>query len=389
MSDEVLAARLANRWAATVGGLLVVLLLVFTAFGAVVPVLPPLVLDRLHGSRFAVGLAFAASGIAALLGRPYAGRLAQRFGGRVVMAGGCLLAALVGVAYALPVGLSGLIVTRVAMGVAESLVFTAGSVWVVALAPARRRGEIVGYYGLAMWSGWTVGPLVGQALLADSGYGRVWLLAAVGPVVATAVVLALPRPAGTGGAVSDRLVPRSVLLPGTALALSAFGYAALTGFVALHLAARGIGHGAVMLSLFGAAYVTVRLVAGRLPDRVGPRPVVVWCGLAEGLGLLLITVAPAWWVAAVGALVMGGGFTLLYPALALAVIRRSPEQERGAALGAYTSFWDLGLGVAGLVTGAVALVGYGWVFALSAVLAWAAAGLGAWSRRLVEPSGNR
>jgi MFS family permease len=156
----------------------------------------------------------------------------------------------------------------------------------------------------------------------------------------------------------------------------------LTGFVTLHLAARGVANGAMALSLFGAAYVTVRLVAGRLPDRVGPRPVVVWCGLAEALGLLLIAVAPSWWVAATGALVMGGGFTLLYPALALVVLRRTAEHERGAALGAYTSFWDLGLGVAGLVAGGVALLGYSWVFVTATVLALAAAALGTLSHAL-------
>jgi MFS family permease len=116
----------------------------------------------------------------------------------------------------------------------------------------------------------------------------------------------------------------------------------------------------------------VRVLAGRLPDRVGATRVVVVCGAVEAVGLVLLTVAGTWWLAAVGALVMGAGFTLLYPSLALLVIKASPEAERGAALGAYTSFWDLGLGVAGLVTGAVAAAGYPAVFVLAAVSAVAA-----------------
>lgn len=362
------------------GGLLVVLLATFIAFGAVVPVIPPFVLDRLGGGRFAVGLAFAASGLAALLGRPYAGRLAQRWGSRRVMTIGCVLAAVVGGLYAIPAGLAGLVGTRLLMGLAESLVFTAGSLWTVALAPVSRRAQLVGYYGLAMWCGWTLGPLVGIALLGSRGFSAVWVFAALTPLLAAAVVAVLPEERGAGGPVSRRLVPPSVLLPGAALALAAFGYAALTGFVALHLAARGIGHGAAMLSLFGAAYVAVRLVAGRVPDRVGPAPVVISCGLGEALGLLLIATAGSWWQAAIGALVMGAGFTLLYPALALMVIKRSPEAERGAALGAYTSFWDLGIGVSGLAAGAVALLGYPWVFVLATVLAAGSAGMGLFAR---------
>jgi hypothetical protein len=74
---------------------------------------------------------------------------------------------------------------------------------------------------------------------------------------------------------------------------------------------------------------------------------------------------------------MGAGFTLLYPALALLVIDGSAEEERGAALGAYTSFWDLGLGVAGLVAGAAAGLDYAAPFVLAAVAALLCAGTGA------------
>ncbi|HEX6076446.1 MAG TPA: MFS transporter [Micromonosporaceae bacterium] len=359
-------------WVGRFAGLCAVLVVTFTAFGAVVPVLPFLVLEELDGTTFAVGAVFGVSALVALVGRPYAGRAAQRFGSRRVMLVGCLLAGLVGVLYAAPFGLPSLYGTRVLHGVAESIVFTAGSVWVVALAPESRRGQLVGYYGLAMWTGFTVGPLVGTVLRAQWGYPAVWWFAGLAPLLAAAMLLAVPTPGGSGQFTSRRLVPRTVLLPGTSLALAAFGYAALTGFVVLHLAERGIGNGGAMLSLFGVGYVVVRVLAGRLPDRVGATRVVVVCGAVEAVGLVLLTVAGTWWLAAVGALVMGAGFTLLYPSLALLVIKASPEAERGAALGAYTSFWDLGLGVAGLVTGAVAAAGYPAVFVLAAVSAVAA-----------------
>ncbi|MQA26937.1 MAG: MFS transporter [Micromonosporaceae bacterium] len=371
-----------QRWAATLVGLCAVLLLTFTAFGAVIPVLPPLVLDDLGGGPLAVGAVFAASGFVAIVGRPYAGRAAQRWGSRRVMGIGCLLAAIVGAGYALPFGLPGLYGTRLLLGVAESAVFTAGSVWTVALAPESRRGQLVGYYGLAMWSGFTVGPLVGSGLLAEFGHSAVWWFAAVTPLAAAALVTRLPAVAAAGQATSRRVVPRAALLPGVALALAAFGYAALIGFVVLHLSARGVAGGGAMLSLFGAAYVTVRLVAGRLPDRLGARRVAVVCGAVEAAGLLLIMIADAWWLAAIGAVVMGAGFTLLYPALALIVIASAPENERGAAIGAYTSFWDLGLGVAGLAAGAVAAASYPAVFAVAAALAAVAGLVGAKAGRL-------
>jgi len=372
MSERELSApptRAGDEWWPVLARLLAAVLVTFTAFGIVVPVIPIYVLDQLHGPPFVVGLAFAGSGIAALLARPYVGQLAQRWGSRRVMLVGAVLATATGALYAVPAGLAGLLIARLLMGVAESTVFTAGSVWTVAIAPQDRRAQLVGWYGLAMWGGWTIGPIAGVALMRFGGYGAVWLVAALAPLATVGILLSMRAEPPAGSAVSRRLVPRAVLLPGAALALAAYGYAALTGFVVLHLSDRGIGGGAVMLSLFGAAYVGVRLFAGRLPDRVGPSRVIIWCGLGEAVGLLLITTATTWPQAAVGALVMGGGFTLLYPALALVVIRRSPQAEQGAALGAFTSFWDLGLGASGLLAGAIAQLGYPWVFALATVLA--------------------
>jgi MFS family permease len=371
-------------WRGVFAGLCVVLLCAFTAFGAVVPVIPRLVVDRLQASAFAVGSAFAASGLVAIVARPFAGRLAQRLGSRPVMALGCLLASAVGALYAAPFGLPGLLGTRLIMGLAESMIFTAGAVWVVALAPVHRRGQLVGWYGLAMWSGWTLGPLLGKALFDAGGYPAVWAFAAAAPLAALAMLAWLPRGAAAGSAVSRRLVPRAAVLPGVSLALAAFGYAALSGFVVLLLADRGLGDGSALLSLFGATYIAVRLLAGRLPDRAGAARVAISCGLVEAAGLALVALAPAWWLAAVGALVMGGGFSLLYPALALLVINGSAEDERGAALGAYTSFWDLGLGIAGLVTGAVAAISYGTAFGLAAAMAVGSAAAGAVAARAVR-----
>ena len=71
---------------------------------------------------------------------------------------GTLLAALAGLLYLLPTGLPGLIGARLVLGMGEGTVFTAGSAWIVDLAPPGRRGRVIGLYGLAVWSGLSIGP---------------------------------------------------------------------------------------------------------------------------------------------------------------------------------------------------------------------------------------
>ena len=56
---------------------------------------------------------------------------------------------------------------------------------------------------------------------------------------------------------------------------------------------------------------------------------------------------------------MGAGFSLSFPSLALLVVERVDERRRGAAMGAFTAFFDLGVGIGAPLAGAVsALAGY-------------------------------
>jgi MFS family permease len=379
IADDTATRR--QSWVPTFAGVFAAVWSTFTAIGAVVPAVPRLVTQTLHGSTAMVGAAFATAAVVALLMRPFAGQLAQRFGTRSVMALGATLAVATGIAYALPLGAPGLMAARVGAGVAEALVMTAGSVWVVSLAPQHRRGQAVGLYGMAMWGGLAAGPVVGEVAYGVGSYALVWALAAALPVVTLVVLSRMPRSELVGEQVSRRLLPPAAVLPGLALAAGSFGYASVTSFGALAMADRGIAGGSMLLSVFSAAYVTVRLLASRLPDRFGPVPVILTSAGLEASGLLLIAVAPNWWMAALGALVAGGGFTLMYPSLALIAIGAAPENERGASLGAVSSFFDLSVGVAGLVGGVIAGVSFPAVFGLSAVLALTAIAAGTTAAR--------
>ncbi|MDQ2876994.1 MAG: MFS transporter, partial [Actinomycetota bacterium] len=149
------------------------------------------------------------------------------------------------------------------------------------------------------------------------------------------------------------------MLPGIALSLASLGYAALAAFVALHMQARGVADGIAAFNAFGFTYVGIRLSVGNIPDRFGPLQVAFWSALTEAAGLLIVAVARDLPVVIIGGLVMGAGLSLLFPALALIVINRTDQAQQGAALGAFTSFWDLGIAVGAPVAGLIAsLAGY-------------------------------
>ena len=368
-------ARRSSR--AAFAGIFAVTMLALLGVGAVLPVIPHYVHGRLGDGDVAVGVAIGAFAFTALACRPLAGNLADLRGRRPVVAVASLLAAAAGLLYLVPAGLPGLILARLVLGAGEGSVFTAGATWVVDLAPPGRRGRVIGLYGLAVWTGLSLGPPIGDLLLRVASFDAVWAFAAAAPAIGAAIAFAIPDPHAGAPRRRERgaLIARESLRPGAALSLATIGYAAMASFIVLDLHSKGLGHGTAAFTAFAVTVVATRLLAGDLPDRVGPLRCAAGAALVEALGLVLIALASSLPVAIVGAVAMGAAFSTIYPSLSLYVVNRADEARRGAALGTFTAFFDAGVGLgAPLVGAAAALAGYDAAFWLAAACALGTAG---------------
>jgi MFS family permease len=345
--------------------------------GAVLPVLPRYIHGPLDAGNVAVGVVIGSYAVTGLMLRPVAGRLADHRGRKPTVVLGTLLAAAAGFMYLLPLGVVGLVAARLALGAGEGTVFTAGSAWIVDLAPAGRRGRVIGLYGLAVWGALSVGPLLGELILHSAGYSAVWIFAGVTPAIGAAIATRVPDPFEPAQGIEQEehpLIAREAVRPGVAMALSAAGYAAIAAFVILHLEARGVSHGATVFGAFASMIVVTRLIGGDLPDRVGPARVAAAAALVEAIGLTTIAFAHSLAVALAGALAMGVAFALLYPSLSLIVVGKVSDRRRGAALGTFTAFFDAGVGLGAPLAGfAAALTSYEGAFLLAAAIALASA----------------
>ena len=327
----MLRSRFSPRRAAF-AGIFVVTGLGLLSIGATLPVIPRYVQGPIGAGDVAVGVVTGAFAITGLACRPLAGHLADRRGRRRVVIAGALLTAIASALYFVPAGVPGLIVARLFLGAGEGMVYTAGSAWIVDLAPADRRGRIIGLYGLAIWGGLTLGPPIGELILRASSFEMVWAFALAAPLLGALIALRIPesftprrdpQPLGR-----HNLIAREALVPGLGLSLGTVGYAAVAAFLVLHLDEREIGHGAEVFAAFAAMVVVARVFGGWLPDRFGPAPCVVGAGLVEAAGLVAIMLAESLALAVAGGLAMGAAFSLLFPSLALAVINRV---SRGSA----------------------------------------------------------
>ncbi|HET7483872.1 MAG TPA: MFS transporter [Solirubrobacterales bacterium] len=343
------------------------------AVGAVLPVLPRFVHGPLDAGNVAVGVVIGSYAITGLLLRPFAGRLADHRGRKPTVLLGSILVALGGFMYLLPLGVAGLVAARLVLGAGEGTVFTASSAWVVDLAPPARRGRVIGLYGLSVWAGLSIGPLIGELILHASGYTEVWLFAGAVPLLGALIASRLPDPFHAVPHPEEEhhaLIEREAVRPGIALALGSIGYGTMAAFVVLHLESRGVGHGASVFGAFATMVVLTRLIGGDLPDRVGPARIAFVAATVEAIGLATIALAQSLPVAIAGALAMGAAFSLLYPSLSLIVVSRVSDTRRGAALGTFTAFFDAGVGFGAPLAGAAAaLTSYEGAFILAATIA--------------------
>ena len=364
-----------SRTWAGFAGIFIVTNLGLLAVGATLAVLPHYVKDNLDGSDLEVGIVSGAFAFTGIVCRPIAGNLADSRGRKPTVIGGTLLAAIAGALYFVPAGILGLIVARLFLGAGEGTVFTAGSAWNVDMAPEARRGRMIGLYGLAIWTGLTLGPPIGVLLQDLGGFHLVWAFATGAPLLGAVIAARLPedyRPAESAS--RGPFISREALGPGTTFALCVFGFAAVSAFIVLSLDERGIGHGPEVFSVFAATVVTTRLLAGGLPDRIGAARCAVGAALIETAGLLLLGAAEDLPVVVAGAIGMGAAFSLLFPSLSLVAVNRVGPERRGNAMGTFTAAFDAGMLVGSPIVGAAAAIaGYSAAFYVAAAAALACA----------------
>lgn len=350
----------------------------FVSVGVLIPTLPRYVEGPLGGGHVAVGIIIGAFSVTAVLMRPFAGRLGDRRGRRILMVTGASVIALATLGYVPAESLGPLLVLRALTGVGEAFFYVGAASAVNDLAPAGRRGEALSLFSLALYSGIAVGPVVGELVLDGTSFAAVWLVSAGAGFVAAALAILLPetRAEHDIGNGSLRIVHPAGLLPGAALATSVWGLSGFNAFVPLYALHLGMSGSRVAFVVFSAIVLSIRSIGRRIPDRLGPMRTARFSLGVTAVGMLIVGLwgSPAGLLSGVAVFAVGQG--LAFPALMTLAVEAAPPSERGSVIGTFTAFFDLAFGLGAVSLGAVSeLLGYSGLFVTAGLIAFAGMGL--------------
>lgn len=341
-------------------------------------ILPLYVHTSLGFGAATAGFAVSLQYLATILSRAQVGQLSDRIGPKKTVIRGLVACGIGGLIMAaapfVPGGAWGtlvpLLLSRLALGIGESLIGTGAIAWAIGRVGHNQTAKIIAWNGIATYGGLALGAPIGVALGANIGF------ASVGIAIITLSIagfgLAAARPAvipTTEPRLSARSVLGKVIAPGAVLALASTGFGTITTFVTLYFNDRGWSGAALCLSALGVGFIVARLLFANAINRFGGLPVARIVLVLQIVGLLLLGMAGSPILAILAAGVTGFGFSLVFPALGVVAVGRVPTASRGAALGIYSVFLDVGLGTAGPAAGWIAgAFGISTPFLLAALL---------------------
>ena len=339
--------------------------LLYFGFYILMPVLPFYLTEVFGLGKGAIGTILACYTVAALIVRPFSGYLLDAFARKPLYLLAFTVFTSVFGLYLVAGTVLLFVALRIVHGLSFGMVTVAGNTIVIDILPSSRRGEGIGYYGLANNIAMSLGPMTGL-FLHDYYSFTVIFLSAFGCCLAGLVMASLvktpvkPRIERDSPISLDRFILLKGIPVGIDLLLISIPYGITTTYVAMYAKSIGIVSGTGLFFTFMAAGMAVsRMFSGKQVDHgkitqviMAGISIVVFCyaGLYACELVSPVSVHAAKILLYCSALFLGIGSGMMFPAFNTMFVNLGRNDQRGTATSTYLTSWDVGIGI-GLVLG--------------------------------------
>jgi MFS family permease len=318
----------------------------YLSFCLILPVMP-LYVAELGGTSTQIGLIIGCFAFMAMVFRPPAGWIIDTQGNHLVLVAGMAIFMFASLSYIVVRSVEAILLLRLFHGMGMGLFPTAATVVVAELSPLARRGEAMGWFGMAYSVALILGPTAGTAVARGLGYPELFLIAGGTALLGLLCVLMLPRigrpSRRTGNLRWGDLFSRAAILPSGLLLFLYVPYGMMIAFIPIIAARRDLGNPGTFYTVFALAVLVIRAKAGRISDRRGRGAVILPGMLLAALAFVILGLTSGSTGVLVGAAIYGAAFGSVQPALMALTADRVPAEERGKAMGTFYTAWEFAI----------------------------------------------
>lgn len=358
----------------------------FFSFYTLATALSVYVTKGLGGSDTQAGLSMTVFVFAAVLLRPFAGQLMNRFGERKIVIISLLLFLLFSVAYFGVFGYAMLLLVRFLHGGTFAIATTSTNTTAIGIIPEHRKGEGISYFSLFMSLAMVIGPFVGLTITTYGGYTAMFTLCAACSLIAFVLGASTKRqtsiPLSSSVSVEQKplktktklgwrdLVERKAVPIALSGFVVAFAYSGLVTFMSVYAHEQAIDqYASYFFVCFGVMIVLPRPIVGKLLDQVGEHVIVYPSIAIFAIGMLLLSQADSPVLLLISGAVIGLGYGALLPCFQTIAVLAAPAHRRGLATATFYLLFDLGYGIGSYTLGSLASsYGYSVMYMLCAFI---------------------
>lgn len=337
-------------------------LLLFLNLQMILSPLPAYVKDHFHANDLTVSLFTTIFALSAIASRLFSAKALEKGKRNAILFTGLILITLATFGYLWSGTLALLLLMRVLFGIGFGMGSTTLPTMASGVIPIRRLGEGLGYFGLSTSIALSLGPVIGSALLNQSGFPTLVYATLATSLLILPIIYPLSKkvksptvaPKDLAATSQKQGFNKSLIIPSLLNMLMSITYGGLLSFLILfgkevHLA------NASLFFLFNViSVVIVRPISGKLYDSKGHIVLIIPAALFLITGLLLLSYSTSTASLAVAALCYGVGFGTAQPTLQSWMVQSVSPHQQGMANSMYFNSLDLGVAIGALLLGQIA-----------------------------------
>ncbi len=351
---------------------------VFLVFYGLTTTLPLYAIGTLGVSEEESGLPVTAFLIAAIIVRPFSGKLLDLYGKKKLLMIALVFYLLCNILYLFVEPFSLLLALRFFQGIWFSIVTTAASSLAADIIPANKKGAGLGYFTMSNNLAIVIGPFISILVVQHYSFDTLFLvltiIVAIGAVIAATIKTDdLIKPVLTNRRLTfsfHDLFEKKALPVAVLASIIGFSYASVLSFLSLYAENKGLlAAASYFYVVFAAAMLLTRPFTGKIYDTKGPKYVVIPAIFSFALGLVLLGLADDALLFLGSALFIGFGYGTVTTSFQTLAVQSALIERSAYATATYFTFFDLGIALGSYILGIIATaMGYENIFFVAALL---------------------